>query len=43
MPWKSSKVVDLRIQFIAAVGANDHEPFSNIGQRFGIRRRTGYK
>jgi transposase InsO family protein len=43
MPWKSSNVVDLRVQFIAAVAAEAHEPFSGICKRFGISRRTGYK
>jgi putative transposase len=43
MPWKSRDVVDLRVQFIAAVNDSDQEPFSSICQRFGVSRRTGYK
>jgi transposase len=43
MPRKSSNVVDLRVQFIAAVAAEAHEPSSRICKRFGISRHTGYK
>ena len=42
MSWKTSDVVDQRLQFIAAVEAAD-EPLSVLCERFGISRKTGYK
>jgi putative transposase len=47
MPWKETRVVDQRVQFIAALQQEEQEVGrSNVAracQRFGISRDTGYK
>jgi putative transposase len=43
MPWKETRVVDQRVQFIAAVQQEPRGNFSALCARFGISRDTGYK
>jgi transposase InsO family protein len=43
MPWKETRVVDERVQFIAAVQREPRGNFAQLCARFGISRDTGYK
>jgi putative transposase len=43
MPWKETRIVDERIQFIAAVAADPRGNFTRLCARFGISRAKGYK
>ena len=42
MPWTESRAMDNRLIFIAACLRED-EPMSDLSQRHGISRKTGYK
>ena len=42
MGWMETRVVDERMHFVMAVGAQE-EAFAVICRRFGVSRRTGYK
>lgn len=42
MPWKETRVVDERIQFIAALRQDPKCNFTKLCERFGITRPTGY-
>jgi transposase-like protein len=42
MPWKESRVVDKRIQFVAEV-LDGEESMRAICEAFEISRKTGYK
>jgi putative transposase len=43
VPWKDTRVMDERIQFIAAVQADPRGNFTRLCERFGISRAKGYK
>lgn len=43
MPWKETRVVDERTQFIAAVLEDPRGNFTRLCARFGISRAKGYK
>ncbi len=43
MPWKETRPVDERIQFIAAVAEDPRGNFARLCERFGISRAKGYK
>lgn len=43
MPWKETRIVDERLQFIAAVAADPRGNFTRLCARFGISRAKGYK
>jgi transposase InsO family protein len=47
VPWKETRVVDQRVQFIAALRQQEQESgrsnFAQTCRRFGISRDTGYK
>src|SRR5688572_2854777 len=43
MPWKETRIVDERLQFIAAVTADPRGNFTRLCARFGISRAKGYK
>jgi putative transposase len=43
MPWKETRVVDERMQFIAAVQQDPRGNFAQLCRRFGISRAKGYK
>ena len=43
MPWKDTRVMDERIQFIAAVQTDPRGNFTRLCERFGISRAKGYK
>ncbi len=42
MPWKETRIVDQRIDFIAAVRQDPRGNFTRLCERFGISRQTGY-
>ncbi len=42
MPWKETRIVDQRLDFIAAVRQDPRGNFTLLCQRFGISRQTGY-
>jgi hypothetical protein len=47
VPWKETRIVDQRVQFIAALQQQEQESgrsnFARTCRRFGISRDTGYK
>jgi putative transposase len=43
MPWKETRVVDQRMQFIVAVQEDPRGNFARLCRRFEISRATGYK
>ena len=43
MPWKETRPVEQRIQFIAAVAEDPRGNFARLCERFGISRAKGYK
>lgn len=43
MPWKATRPVDQRLQFIAAVADDPRGNFTQLCVRFGISRAKGYK
>lgn len=42
MPWKETKLMSLRLEFIAFANKEDAN-FSQLCRQFGISRKTGYK
>jgi transposase len=42
VPWKETRIVDQRIDFIAAVRQDPRGNFTRLCERFGISRQTGY-
>jgi transposase InsO family protein len=43
MPWKETRVMDEKVQFIAAVQEDPRGNFARLCRRFGISRAKGYK
>lgn len=42
MPWKETRIVDQRLDFIAAARQEPRGNFTRLCERFGISRQTGY-
>ena len=42
MPWKESRVLDQRVQFIAEL-LKGEESMTSLCENFGISRKAGYK
>lgn len=43
VPWKETRIMDQRVQFIAAVQDDSRGNFKKLCERFGISRQKGYK
>jgi putative transposase len=42
VPWKETRIVDQRLEFIAAARQEPRGNFTKLCERFGIHRQTGY-